>query len=72
MPDNIDVLITRSILRAYFFLVPLVISLMLIAAGIGALVAGEITIGAIFLIAGLVILMVDLYLMKKLKFKLLH
>jgi len=43
---------------------------MLIAAGIGALAAGEITVGTIFLIVGLVILMVDLYLMKKLKLKL--
>ncbi len=58
-------------MKTYFFIIPLVISLMLIAAGIGALAAGEITIGAIFLIVGLVILMVDLYLIKKLKLKLL-
>lgn len=63
--------IRRNILRTYFFIIPLVLSLILIAAGIGALAAGEITIGAIFLIVGLVILMVDLYLMKKLKPKLL-
>lgn len=73
-PDNIYILITlcsTNTLRKYFFIIPLVISLMLIAAGIGALAAGEIIIGAIFLIVGLVILMVDLYLMKKLKLKLL-
>jgi len=44
---------------------------MLIAAGIGALAAGETTWGAVFLIGGLVILMVDLYFMRKFKFKLL-
>jgi len=73
LPDNTDgltILYGRNILRTYFLVVPLVISLMLIAAGIGALAAGEITIGAIFLIVGLVILIVDLYLMKRLKFKL--
>jgi len=57
-------------LRTYFFIIPLVLSLMLIAAGIGALAAGETTIGTIFLGVGLVILIVDLFLMKKLKLKL--
>ncbi|MCH8864348.1 MAG: hypothetical protein IIB13_03140 [Chloroflexi bacterium] len=57
-------------LRKNYFIGLLFISLMLLSAGGGALAAGEITIGAIFLAAGLVVLALDLYLLRRSKLKL--
>ncbi len=45
----------------------LFISLMLLSAGGGALIAGEITIGSILLAAGLVVLALDFYLLRRSK-----
>ncbi len=60
----------RNVLRKNYFIGLLFISLMLLSAGGGALAAGEITIGAIFLAAGLVVLALDLYLLRRSKLKL--
>ncbi len=57
-------------LRKNYLIVLLFISLMLLSAGGGALVAGEIAIGIIFLVAGLVVLAIDLYLLRRSKSKL--
>ncbi len=57
-------------LRRNYLIVLLFISLMLLSAGGGALVAGEIAIGIIFLVAGLVVLAIDLYLLRMSKSKL--
>lgn len=57
-------------LRRNYLIVLLFISLMLLSAGGGALVAGEIAIGIIFLVAGLVVLAIDLYLLRRSKSKL--
>lgn len=57
-------------LRKNYLIVLLFISLVLLSAGGGALAAREITIGAIFLVAGLVVLALDLYLLRRAKRKL--
>lgn len=60
----------RNMLRKNYLIVLLFISLMLLSAGGGALAAGEITIGTVLLVAGLVVLLLDLYLVRRAKYKL--
>lgn len=60
----------RNMLKKNYLIGLLFISLMLLSAGGGALAAGEITIGVIFLVAGLVVLALDLYLLRRSKLKL--
>ncbi len=54
-----------------FFVVLVLLALILIAAGIGAMAAGEITFGSIFLGIGLILLAADIYLLRKFRHKLL-
>jgi len=58
-------------LRKYFLPVLVLLALILIAAGAGAMAAGETTFGATFLGIGLILLIVDIYLIRKFRHKLL-
>jgi hypothetical protein len=58
-------------LGKYFFVALVFLALILISAGIGAMAAGETTLGATFLSIGLILLLVDIYLIRKFRHKLL-